>query len=402
MLYCQQCGAGNGSDARFCNQCGAKIASAGEPGGPIADDEPAGVSARPEKPAEPEKPPEPKAEEAHTETTMPGHGRSRAKSRDVEPVRDEPAEDAKEPTASEEPPREERASAPYPAMQQNLDVSTISLSAIGVRSRGKAWGVLIAAVLGLLGLGALGMWLAMSVQEGGGEVAQADETTAPDVLPPEPESGTGEIEVGDPIPEGTDQPDVITGMPRPRRTGEAAEPSAPTKRTPTPRPTPTEGGSVPEPWTNQPSGGGRPAQGTEQPSTGTSGTERPSTEQPSTEQPSGGGTRPEPDWEALEEEVPDEMDEYSTRVRSVIRTYYMRRAQTCFDMASRNNPSVRGTVLIGFEILSDGHVRNTSVDRNTTGIDTLGRCLATQVGSWQLPPPPDGSAPLAMQMPFSR
>ncbi|MCZ7687326.1 MAG: zinc-ribbon domain-containing protein [Sandaracinaceae bacterium] len=36
MLFCQQCGAGNSEDARFCNQCGGKIARPGEPGGPLA------------------------------------------------------------------------------------------------------------------------------------------------------------------------------------------------------------------------------------------------------------------------------------------------------------------------------------------------------------------------------
>ncbi|HJL20246.1 MAG TPA: AgmX/PglI C-terminal domain-containing protein [Sandaracinaceae bacterium LLY-WYZ-13_1] len=97
-----------------------------------------------------------------------------------------------------------------------------------------------------------------------------------------------------------------------------------------------------------------------------------------------------------------EMDLYSGRVRSVIRQYYMRRAAGCFDHASRNHRDVRGTVLIGFEIQDDGTVRDARVDRNTTGIDSLGGCLARQVGSWRLPPPPEGNAPLAMQMPFSR
>ena len=93
---------------------------------------------------------------------------------------------------------------------------------------------------------------------------------------------------------------------------------------------------------------------------------------------------------------------YSTRVRSVIRQYYIRRASSCFEHASRNNQSVRGTVVVGFEIQADGTVRGASVDRNSTGIDSLGGCLARQVGSWRLPPPPEGRAPLDMAMPFSR
>ena len=35
MLYCQECGASNADDARFCNICGTAIAKVGEPGGPL-------------------------------------------------------------------------------------------------------------------------------------------------------------------------------------------------------------------------------------------------------------------------------------------------------------------------------------------------------------------------------
>ena len=37
MIHCQACGAANADDARFCNMCGAKIAQAGEAGGPVVD-----------------------------------------------------------------------------------------------------------------------------------------------------------------------------------------------------------------------------------------------------------------------------------------------------------------------------------------------------------------------------
>jgi TonB family protein len=96
------------------------------------------------------------------------------------------------------------------------------------------------------------------------------------------------------------------------------------------------------------------------------------------------------------------MELYGSRVRGVIRQYYIQRAATCFEHESRNNQAVRGTVLVGFQIQADGTVSRSRVERNTTGIDTLGTCLARQVGSWRLPPPPEGEAPMAMQMPFSR
>ena len=93
---------------------------------------------------------------------------------------------------------------------------------------------------------------------------------------------------------------------------------------------------------------------------------------------------------------------YAARLRRFIRTYYMRRAGSCFDMASRNHDSVSGRVVIGFEIQADGTVHDSSVVSNSTHIDTIGACLASQVGRWRLPPPPADNAPLAMSMPFSR
>ena len=104
-----------------------------------------------------------------------------------------------------------------------------------------------------------------------------------------------------------------------------------------------------------------------------------------------------------EGELPQERDialeMYASRVRFVIRRYYAARAQTCFDRATRNNPGLRGTVVIRFTIGSDGNVTDSSAIRNTTGEENLGTCLANQVGSWQLPAPEGG--PLTLEMPFS-
>ena len=81
-------------------------------------------------------------------------------------------------------------------------------------------------------------------------------------------------------------------------------------------------------------------------------------------------------------EVPEERDIetdlYAGRVRYVISRYYASRAQGCFDRATRNNASVRGTVVVGFTIGSGGQITRSSVGRNTTGNDTLGHCLANQ------------------------
>lgn len=112
----------------------------------------------------------------------------------------------------------------------------------------------------------------------------------------------------------------------------------------------------------------------------------------------GGGATTPPTTAPVERDF--EADFYASRVRSVINTYYAARAQACFDRATRNNPSVSGTVVVHMTVGADGHVSNTRVMRNTTGDQTLGNCLSSQVATWQLPPPPGGS--LEMQMPFSR
>lgn len=113
------------------------------------------------------------------------------------------------------------------------------------------------------------------------------------------------------------------------------------------------------------------------------------------------------DWGAMEEEEEEErdfaMEGYSNHVRRVIREFYIRRAQSCFDHeTARDGEPIRGSVVIGFTIQQSGEVANTSVERNSTGHETLGTCLARQVDQWRLPPPPQELGDVEMQMPFSR
>jgi TonB family protein len=97
------------------------------------------------------------------------------------------------------------------------------------------------------------------------------------------------------------------------------------------------------------------------------------------------------------------MEAYGNHVRRVIREFYIRRAQSCFDHETRvDQEPIRGTVVIGFTIEQSGEVTNTSVDRNTTGRESLGACLARQVDQWRLPPPPEEEGAVQMQMPFAR
>jgi outer membrane biosynthesis protein TonB len=95
------------------------------------------------------------------------------------------------------------------------------------------------------------------------------------------------------------------------------------------------------------------------------------------------------------------MDMYAGRVRFLIRRYYAARAQTCFDRATRVNPSLSGSVTIGMTIGPDGAVSAARVARNTTSDDSLGTCLQNEVRQWRLSPPPGGES-VMMNLPFSR
>ena len=380
MLHCQRCGAPNAEDARFCNQCGGRIAHKGEPGGPLDSQQ----------------------SDSAGEPTMRGHGGQGRKGKSGE------GPSVEEKRASDRPPRAPRAAGPSergpePELPSRLDVSSVSLAAIGVRSRAKAWGVLLGACAVLIGVGAGATWLVMHSSEGEA-VARND---PPPSEPDEP------IEVGDAVPEGLapEGVDIVTGTPRPATGTRTARPSSGSA---TPRPSsgtsstrPSTGssstGSTSRPTTeptgsasDTPRAGSGGATGGTEPSAGSTNEAAPN--EPN--EPAAGTGERQVDWESMEEEPDLAMEAYTTQVRNVVRTYYATRAQSCFEHETRNEQSVRGTVVIGFDVQADGSARNAHVVRNTTGIQTLGGCLARQVGSWQFPRPPE--APLAMQMPFSR
>lgn len=102
------------------------------------------------------------------------------------------------------------------------------------------------------------------------------------------------------------------------------------------------------------------------------------------------------------DEGPGEMElsYYSSQVRYVMRRYYASRAQSCFDRATRNTPTLSGQVVVAMTIGDDGNVSSARATRNSTGDDDLGTCLSRQVESWRFPAPPGGS--LQMTIPFSR
>jgi hypothetical protein len=296
---------------------------------------------------------------------------------------------------------------------------SVSLEAIGVRSSRRTWGAIALAAVVLMGLGAI----ITHFVERRDPVEHATGTAAPD----------DPFIIGTPVPEGEETPgvDFVSG------TNDRLGTPGATPATPGPGSAASGGGSgttgstvasgttgstgTAGPRTNMSAtgvsagagGNGGSGSGGSTGSTGSTGatgstgtgtgatgamggdpapddTDDP---EPAADPPAGGDAQPG------ERDI--EMDMYAGRVRFLIRRYYAARAQTCFDRATRVNPSLSGSVSIGMTIGPDGAVSAARVARNTTGDDVLGTCLQNEVRQWRLSPPPGGES-VQMNLPFSR
>jgi len=378
-MFCQSCGAKNSPDARFCNQCGTRIAQKGEPGGPM-----------------------------ETRTGMPAQ--DVAASPPKEGPKNAPVGMGQPESAQPESAPPARAPVSYGGSLDNASMMSVSLAGIGVRSSKKTWGIIVLIAVALVAAGAVGSWLLRGEPE---QVASDEGHAEPDdpfVI------GSPEIPMGEEPPEV----DAVSGM-----VGEGASMSSMSamstmstmssamRSTMSSSAGSSSGGSTSMSST---SSGTASMGSTSTTMTGAAMTEAGSDSTSMTGAGSGSGsTSMETSMESTSmtslppmgsEEMPEErdleMEMYSSRVRYVISRYYAGRARSCFDRATRNNPTLSGTVVINMTIAaSDGSVPRASVARNSTGDEVLGRCLAAQVTSWRLPPPPGGEN-LQMQMPFSR
>lgn len=370
-MYCQSCGAKNSDEAKFCNQCGTRIAAAGEAGGPLAAD---------------------------AASTQPGASSTLEGGAGAPP--------------SPAPAAMPRPNAYHPDTGfGGPSMMSVSLASIGVQSTKKVWLGIALIALTLVGLGWLGAWLARGEPEVVVEAGHAQ--------PDDP------FVIGAPLPEGAPPPEVdivsgSEGAPGSPSGGSSASmgsaggqgpspavepPPRPTSMVPSMRAgstsmrssTMTGGGAAPvEPATMA---GGTSTMGTGGDPSGGSSSGGDSSSGGSSSDGSSSGSSATPPTDAPEERDL-ELDLYSSRVRYVIRRYYANRAQACFDRATRNAPTVSGTVVVSMTIGADGSVSRARTTRNTTGDESLGQCLQAQVSTWRLPPPPGGS--LDMQMPFSR
>ena len=386
-MYCQSCGAQNAGEAKFCNQCGTSIAAPGEKGGPIQTQRGAGAASGGQAQ------PAAGGPQNSPAATAVGMGIPQSGAAPVSP------------------PPGGGAYSPYGGQS----MLSVSLSSIGVQPSRKIWTIIAVSAVALMALGALGMYLFTG---GEPEVAVDQGHAEPD----------DPFVIGSPLPPGAETPEVdfVTGSggsgseaTMGSTGGSGSSSTMQTTRTTSMR----AGGSGSSMSSGGSGGSGSSGSGSSgsgssgsgssgsgssgsgssgSGSTGSgssgSGSEMSSGSAGGASQMTGGSTGVG-DLEAPEERDL-EMDLYGSRVRFVVRRYYAARAQTCFDRATRNNPTISGTVVVAMQIGADGAVTRARVARNTTGNDALGNCLQAQVGTWRLPPPPGGA--LEMQMPFSR
>jgi TonB family protein len=272
----------------------------------------------------------------------------------------------------------------YLPSSASQSMASVSLAAIGVQSRNRTWAILVGGAVLFLVLGAAGMYAIMKT--GQGETAHASEGLAQnDTRVSDPE-----IDIGTPIPEGAEPPDTdfIAGGVRPSDERPTMSTVSMTSMTV------TSMTSMEQPISTM---------STEM--TTTMSTEMASTMSTEVATMETSTMTETPDMTEIPDEVGDERDLefelYVSRVRYAIRRYYAPRAQSCFEHATRNDPNVRGTVVVRFSINADGSVTNSSVLRNTTGNDPLGRCLANQALTWRLPQTYNGET-IPLEIPFAR
>jgi TonB family protein len=368
-MYCQSCGIQNPEDARYCKACGTMIAAPGEKGGPVLDDTVTAMDTLPAGPSQ-----------AATQPSQPSTGTATL------------------------PPRLSAAAAA--GSTGAISRMSISLAEMGIRSPRRTGMIVLAIAAGLVAVGAGTMLIVM-------RLVQPEPAMVSAV--PEPASQPARMSIGFPELEGLEGQDAPGTTPARRRNARPpADKASPGGVTDTPEsPGTTAPGGTETPVGKAP---GQPGRGPDEPPRSSS------TKVEAPPEPSGGeasgpgagegtgagagaGEDPFDDPASIpggmvEDSRDLEMDSYAGDVRSVIRRFYAPRARNCYDRATRNNPGLRGTVIVRFTIRPDGQVGQASIADNSTGDDTLGRCIAGQVSTWRLPPPPD-DRPLTFEMPFS-
>ena len=263
------------------------------------------------------------------------------------------------------------------------DSLALSLAGIGIGTPRRAYGFLVIVALALVGIGGLIAFFAI-----GGEPAPAADRG--DASPGDP------FLVGAPIPKGFELPpypgeaeaeaDAAARSSRPPR---AEAPRTITSNAPSSAPLRAPAA------THAPSAPPVPSAPPPEPP--------PASAAPAAPAPKASAPPAEPAEPASPAKDPAaemELELYAGRVRFTVSRYYAAATASCFDAATESNATLSGTLVVATQVAADGNVKSASLSRNSTGDQSLGECLVSQIRSFRLPPPPSGE--IELKLPFSR
>jgi TonB family protein len=87
-------------------------------------------------------------------------------------------------------------------------------------------------------------------------------------------------------------------------------------------------------------------------------------------------------------------------IQMVVR-HHLPQIQLCYDRALKQRRALSGLVEVRFTLSPLGRVLKAEVERNTTGHEGLGECIAFTMRSWRFPRPVAGEAEFIYPFQFS-
>ncbi|NCN40818.1 AgmX/PglI C-terminal domain-containing protein [bacterium] len=72
--------------------------------------------------------------------------------------------------------------------------------------------------------------------------------------------------------------------------------------------------------------------------------------------------------------------------------------RSCRDIAAKANNDIKGKILLGWTIETDGHVENAKVSKGLS--EDIDLCLISKLKLWKFPKPPDGIKIEVQSYPF--
>lgn len=79
----------------------------------------------------------------------------------------------------------------------------------------------------------------------------------------------------------------------------------------------------------------------------------------------------------------------------------LKAVQGCYEKELKRNPSLKGKVLVRFNILPSGRTGEIEIEENTLGSDAVASCIRTAVRGWTFPFKPDDEVPVAYPFVFT-